>query len=134
MSEPDLTALETADGQLQIRVNGLDVYNADTGQVEPSDMRRVSCMMVDTDFNDESFFARRVNFPNRTRAYESIIERMRTAFSSRLDDDKWEMMKSATTVPFDRPESGLVAVKVIDNTGTEHEKIIDLNNAPIEKA
>ena len=67
VSEPDLTVFETAEGQLRIRVNGLDVYNADTGQVEPSDMRRVSCMMVDTDFNDESFFARRVNFPNTTR-------------------------------------------------------------------
>ena len=133
VSEPDLTVLETAEEQLRIHVNGLDVYNADTGQVEPSDMRRVSCMMVDTDFNDESFFARRVNFPNRTRAYESIIERMRTAFSSRIDDDKWGMMKSATTVPFDRPESDLVAVKIVDHTGTEHEKIVDLNNVPIDQ-
>ena len=131
VSEPDLTVLETSDGQLRIRVNGLDVYNADTGQVEPSDMRRVSCMMVDTDFNDESFFARRVNFPNRTRAYNSIIERMRAAFSSQIDDDRWEMMKSSTTVPFDRPESGLVAVKVVDHTGTEHEKIIDLNSVDV---
>ncbi len=132
VSEPDLTVLETSEGRLRIRVNRLDVYNADAGQVEPSDMRRVSCMMVDTDFNDESFFARRVNFPNRTRAYESIIERMRTAFNSQIDNDKWEMMKSATTVPFDRPESGLLAVKVIDHTGTEHEKIIDLNNVLFE--
>ena len=132
VSEPDLTVFETSEGKLLIRVNGLDVYNADTGQVEPSDMRRVSCMIVDTDFNDESFFARRVNFPNRTRAYNSIIERMRTAFSSRIDDEKWEMMKSDTTVPFDRPESGLVAVKIVDHTGTEHEKIIDLNNMPVE--
>lgn len=131
VSEPDLTVLETAEGQLRIRVNGLDVYNAESGQVEPSDTRRVSCMMVDTDFNDESFFARRVNFPNRTSAYNLIIERMRTAFNSRIDDEKWEMMKSDTTVPFDRPESGLVAVKVVDRTGTEHEKIIDLNNVPI---
>ena len=88
-------------------------------------------MMVDTDFNDESFFARRVNFPNRTKAFDSIAERMRTAFNARIDDDKWEMMKSATTVPFDPPEHGLVAVKVVDHTGTEHEKIIDLNAVPI---
>ena len=56
---------------------------------------------------------------------------MRTAFSRRIDDEKWEMMKSDTTVPFDWPESGLVAVKVVDHTGTEHEKIIDLKNVPI---
>ncbi len=132
VSEPDLTVLKTHDGQLRIRVNGLDVYNADSGQVEPSDMRRVSCMMVDTAFNDESFFARRVNFPNMTRAYDSIVERLRTAFTSSIDDDKWAMMKSATTVPFDRPETGLVAVKVIDHTGTEHEKIIDLSTVSVK--
>ena len=97
-------------------------------------MRRVSCVMVDTDFNDESFFARRVNFPNRTMAHNSTIEHLRTAFSSRIDDDKWELMKSDTTVPFDRPESGLVAVKIVDHTGTEHEKIIDLNKVQIESA
>ena len=133
VSEPDLIVMEAADGQLRIRVNGLDVYNAEDGQVEPSDMRRVSCMMVDTDFSDKSFFARRVNFPNRTKAYNSIIERLRSPFSRRSDHEKWEMMKSDMTVPFDRPESGLVAVKVVDHTGTEHEKIIDLNNTPIDQ-
>ena len=40
VSDPDLTVLETAEGQYMIRVNGLDVYNPVTGQVEPSDMRR----------------------------------------------------------------------------------------------
>ena len=132
VSDPDLTILESCTGQLSIRVNGLDVYNAESGQVEPSDMRRVSCMMVDTDFDAESFFARRINFPNRTEAYDSIIEKMRTVFNRQIDDDKWEMMKSNVTVPFDRPVSGLLAVKVVDHTGTEHEKVIDLNSATIE--
>ena len=131
VSDPDLTVLQTSKKQLRIRVNGLDVYNAQSGQVEPTDMRRVSCMMVDTDFDDESFFARRVNFPNTTKTYNAIVERLRSAFSNRIDDGKWQAMKSATTIPFDWPEGGLVAVKIVDHTGTEHEKIIDLNNVPI---
>ena len=44
--------------------------------------------MVDMDFNDESFFARWANIPNRVRSYNSIIEWMLTAFNRRGADDK----------------------------------------------
>ena len=132
VSEPDLTVFETQDEKLRVRVNGLNVYNTQTGQVEPTNSRPVSCMMVDTDFDAESFFARRVNYPNRSKGYEGIIERLRSAFYRQIDDEKWEMMKSATTIPFNRPESGLICVKLIDRTGTEHEKVIDLNGEMIQ--
>ena len=132
VTEPDLTVLRTADGKLRVRVDGLDVYNSNTGQVEPGDSRRASCMMVDTDFNGASFYARRVNFPNVAKGYAKMIERMRSDFSRDIDDAKWEMMKSDTTVPFARPESGLISVKIVDHTGTAHEKVIDLNGAAIE--
>ena len=132
VSDPDLTVLETKDKQLSVRVNGLDVYNAQTGLVEAANSRLVSCMMVDTDFDTESFFARRVNYPNRSKGYDGIIDRLRSAFNQQIDDEKWAMMKSDTTVPFDRPESGLICVKLIDRTGTEHEKVLDLNSVVIE--
>ena len=83
--------------------------------------------MVDTDFDGESFFARRVNFPNVTQGYAKMIERMRSTFNREIDDEKWAIMKSATTVPFDRPESGLIAVKIVDHTGVAHDKVVDLN-------
>ena len=52
-----------------------------------------------TDFNGGSFFVRRVNGPNRAKVYNSIIERMRTAFSGRISDCKWEIMMSEATDP-----------------------------------
>ena len=61
-----------------------------------------------------------------------MIERLRAAFSREMDDEKRAMMKSAATVPFDRPESGLIAVKIVDHAGTAHENVIDLNGAAIE--
>ena len=132
VSEPDLTILQTRNGLLRVRVNGLDVYNAKEGQVETADSRRVSCMMVDTDFDGEQFFARRVNFPNINKGYAKMIERMRDAFERDIDPEKWGMMKSDATVPFERPESGLVLVKITDHTGIEHEKLVDLNRTAIE--
>ena len=127
LSEPELTISQTPDGMLQVAVDGLIVYDANSGQVRPTDSHRVSCMMLDTDFDGESFFARRVNFPNVTQGYAKMIERMRSTFNREIDDEKWEMMKSATSVPFDRPESGLIAVKIVDHTGVAHDKVVDVN-------
>ena len=42
------------------------------------------------------------------------------------------MMKSDASVPFDRPESGLTSVKIVDHAGTAREKAINLNCAAIE--
>ena len=131
LADPDLTVSQTPRGMLRVRVNGLDVYNSKTGQVEPADARRVSCMMVDTNFNGESFFARRINFPNATKGYAKMIERMRSAFNREIDDRKWATMQSETTIPFERPDSGIIAVKIVDHTGITHEKVIDLNNTAI---
>lgn len=131
LTDPDLTVLQTPGGLLRVRVNGLDVYNAKSGQVETADSRRVSCMMVDTDFDGESFFARRVNFPNVTKGYAKMIERMRSSFNCEIDDGKWAIMKSETTIPFEKPDGGMISVKIVDHTGITHEKVIDLNSAAI---
>ena len=132
LTDPDLTVLQTPSGLLRVRVNGLDVYNSKIGQVETADARRVACMMVDTDFDGESFFARRVNFPNVTKGYAKMVERMRSVFSREIDDQKWETMKSDLTIPFEKPDSGMISVKIVDRTGITHEKVIDLNGAAIQ--
>ena len=99
LTAPDLTVLQTPRGMLRVRVNGLDVYNSKTGQVEPADSRRVSCMMVDTDFNGESFFARRINLPNVTkRVFDNgRWERGRLARNARRAD------RSSSNNPVDSP-------------------------------
>ena len=132
VTDPDPTVLRTADGALRVRVDGLDAYNPQSGQAEPADARRVSCMMVDTDFDGESFFARRVNFPNVTRGCQDDRASARGIQPRDRRREAGDDEESASTVPFDRPESGLIAVKIVDHAGTAHEKVIDLNGAAIE--
>ena len=51
-----------------------------------------------------------------------------------IDDEKWEQMRSMTTVPFDLPEPGVkIAVKVIDQTGMEHMTVIDDPRQTLQK-
>ena len=60
-----------------------------------------------------------------------MIEWMRSAFNREIDDRKWATMKSEATIPFERPDSGIIAVKIVDHTGITREKAIDLNNTAI---
>ena len=44
----------------------------------------------------------------------------------RIDAECWAQMQSAATVPFELPDPGIkIAVKVIDQTGTEHMAVLD---------
>ena len=126
ISEPDVDITATDNGQLILTVLGLDVYNPKVGQAERTGLREIDCIMVDTDYNGQSFFARRVNFPQTQRNGERQLQVMRRAFKERIDDAKWNIMRTSATIPFDPPRAGnRIAVKVIDNTGMEHMRVLD---------
>ena len=126
LSEPDVELSDAPGGQLKIEVKGLDVYNPRTGTVEPSDPRNIACIMVDTDYDGESFRARRVNFPGAGDR-NSQLKQLRKAFNRTIDDEKWATMLTARTVPFDPPgPDNRIAIKVVDNAGTEHMRMLDI--------
>ena len=120
ISEPEIEIHEEADGRISLEVKDLAVYNPRSGQVEPADSRKIAGIMTDTDYDHESFRARLVNLPRDGKAAERRMAQIRASFKRDIDADQWERMRSLRTLPFDRPESGTVAVKVIDHTGLEH--------------
>ena len=127
ISEPDLTIHEEHNGQISVQVQGLTTYNPSTGQVEPTGDRRIAGIMTDTDYDQESFKVCLLNLPQEGQASERRLQQIRDAFRSEVDDAKWQRMRSTRTLPFDRPpRGGKIAVKVIDQTGVEHMKVLDL--------
>ena len=80
--------------------------------------------MTDTDFDGLSFRVRRINFPNQTG--DKQLERMKRDLQKYIDDRKWNRLLTAVTIPFDPPESGKVAVKVIDKAGMETMRVLDM--------
>ena len=104
---------------------GLNAFNPKTGVVEPPSARQVMGIMVDTEYDTQSFRARLMNV-QRVKRNQRTIRNLRAALRREIDDEKWEQMLSSTTVPFDLPEPGVkIAVKVIDQTGMEHMTVID---------
>ena len=122
--EPDIDILPTGgdgaeDSQLQVKINGVDVFHPNTGEVRSHDADGIACWFIDTDYNEESFFVRHAYFLGTNDPYKAL----KTTLKAEIDPDAWESLHSDVSRPFDRPESGRIAVKVINHLGDEVMKV-----------
>ena len=125
ISEPEVKLHRQEDGRVQLEVVGLNCFNPKLGIVEAGDSRRIMGIMVDTEYDTESFRARLINVRQVNRN-QRTLRNLRAAFNREIDPEKWEQMLTTKTIPFELPEPGVkIAVKVIDQTGMEHMTVID---------
>ena len=117
--EPDIDILDAADGQIQVKVNGVDVFHPNTGEVRSDGAEGIACWFIDTDYNEESFFVRHAYFLGANDPYKSL----KTTLKAEIDADVWATLNSDTSRPFDKPKSGRIAVKVINHLGDEVMKV-----------
>ena len=117
--EPDIDVLDAGDGQVQVRVNGVDVFHPNTGEVRSDGPDGIACWFIDTDYNQESFFVRQAYFLGAGDPYKSL----KTTLRAEINEDAWATLNSATSRPFPRPESSRIAVKVINHLGDEVMKV-----------
>lgn len=117
--EPDIDLLEEPDGQIRVKVNGIDVFDPATGEIRSDDTRGIACWFIDTDYNEESFFVRHAYFLGANDPYQSL----KTALRAEIDEDAWASLYADTSRPFPRPQTGRIAVKVINHFGDEVLKV-----------
>ncbi len=117
--EPDIDVLDAADGQLQVKVNGVDVFHPNTGEVRSDGAEGIACWFIDTDYNEESFFVRHAYFLGANDPYKSL----KTTLRAEINEEAWATLNSDTSRPFDKPVSGRIAVKVINHLGDEVMKV-----------
>jgi adenine-specific DNA-methyltransferase len=117
--EPDITILDATDGQIQVKVNGVDVFHPNTGEVRSDGAEGIACWFIDTDYNEESFFVRHAYFLGANDPYKSL----KITLKAEIDPDAWATLNSDTSRPFAKPKSGRIAVKVINHLGDEVMKV-----------
>ncbi|MDE0633183.1 MAG: site-specific DNA-methyltransferase [Caldilineaceae bacterium] len=117
--EPDIDLLDAEDSQIKVRVNGVDVFHPNTGEVRSDGPDGIACWFVDTDYNGESFFVRHAYFLGANDPYKAL----KTTLKAEIDTEAWASLHSDTSRPFDKPDSGRIAVKVINHLGDEVMKI-----------
>ena len=117
--EPDIEILEPANDHIQVRINGVDVFHPNTGEVRSDGPEGIACWFIDTDYNEESFFVRQAYFLGANDPYKSL----KTTLRAEIDPDAWATLHSDTSRPFPKPQSGRIAVKVINHLGDEVMKV-----------
>ena len=122
--EPDIDILEDGEDTIQVRINGVDVFHPNTGEVRSDGADGIACWFVDTDYNEESFFVRHAYFLGANDPYKAL----KTTLKAEIDPDAWATLNSDTSRPFPKPASGRIAVKVINHLGDEAMKVFNLNH------
>jgi adenine-specific DNA-methyltransferase len=117
--EPDIDIRDAGDGQIQVRINGVDVFDPSSGEIRSDEADRIACWFVDTDYNEESFFVRHAYFLGQNDPYKAL----RTTLKAEINEEAWETLHSDISRPFDKPKSGRIAVKVINHLGDEVMKV-----------
>lgn len=117
--EPDIDLIDDGDGMMRVKVNGVDVFHPNTGEVRSDGPDGIACWFIDTDYNEESFFVRHAYFLGQNDPYTAL----KTTLKAEIDADAWATLNSDTSRPFSKPRSGRIAVKVINHLGDEVMKV-----------
>ena len=117
--EPDIDVVQEKDDKIRVKVNGVDVFKPQTGEVVSDGADGIACWFIDTDYNEESFFVRQAYFLGANDPYSSL----KTTLKAEINADAWATLNSDTSRPFPKPKSGRIAVKVINHLGDEVMKV-----------
>jgi adenine-specific DNA-methyltransferase len=122
--EPDISLLPApgalgVNGQIQVKINGVDVFDPNTGEVRSENADGIACWFIDTDYNEESFFVRHAYFLGANDPYSAL----KSTLKAEINEDAWATLHSDTSRPFAKPATGRIAVKVINHLGDEVMKV-----------
>jgi adenine-specific DNA-methyltransferase len=120
--EPDIKIENAGDDMIRVKVFGVDVFKPQTGEVISEGTDGIALWMLDTDYNEESFFVRHAYFLGANDPYKAL----KTSLKAEIDGEAWESLHSDTSRPFAKPESGRIAVKVINHLGDEVMKVFQV--------
>jgi adenine-specific DNA-methyltransferase len=117
--EPDIDILPAEDGKIRVKINGVDVFHPQTGEVRSDSADGIACWLIDTDYNEESFFVRHAYFLGANDPYSAL----KTTLKAEINEEAWATLNSDTSRTFPKPKSGRIAVKVINHLGDEVMKV-----------
>ena len=120
--EPDLDLRRDGEKWV-VEVCGVDVYDPTSGHIRSSSTKEVALWMVDSNYDGESFFVRHAYFLGENDPYKAL----KTALKADINPEAWATLYRSVSVPFEKPETGKIAVKVINDYGDEVMKVLEVN-------
>lgn len=120
--EPDIDIQPVDRDQIQVKIHGVDVFHPQSGEVRSSGPEGIACWFIDTAYNEESFFVRHAYFLGANDPYKAL----KTTLKAEIDEEAWSSLNSDVSRPFPKPETGRIAVKVINHLGDEVMKVFSV--------
>jgi adenine-specific DNA-methyltransferase len=120
--EPDIDILKEKKDLIVVKINGVDVYDPTTGEIRSSSTDDIACWFVDTNYNSESFFVKQAYFTGANQPYDQLKKALRADISA----EAWSNLYKTESMPFQKPSTGKIAVKVINHYGDEILKVYSL--------
>ncbi len=111
---PEVQVRPVGDGQHEVELLGLDVFDPVTMEVVHRRGDDVPAWFLDTDYNNLCFHVCQAFFP-RTSAWDNL----KRALKGIYDDSVWDHLAGTTSTPFESGDQKQIAVKVIDDRGNE---------------
>jgi adenine-specific DNA-methyltransferase len=118
LGEPDID-IRTTDGQVVVELRGSTSTTRPPVRSAAARRTQIALWMIDTDYNEESFFVRHCSFTGGNDPFK----RLKTALKADIDADAWATLYATVSRPFAKPSTGKIAVKVINDYGDEVVKV-----------
>ena len=93
--EPDIEIMKAGEGQIQVRVRGVDIFRPQEGKVESDSTDTIALWMIDTDYNEESFFVRHAYFLGANDPYKAL----KTTLRAEIDPEAWSSTTAILPAP-----------------------------------
>ena len=74
---------------MRVKVNGVDVFHPQTGEVRSDGADGIACWFIDTDYNEESFFVRHAYFLGANDPYSAL----KTTLKAEIDEEAWATLQ-----------------------------------------
>lgn len=120
-ASPDAELHERGKDEFTVELLGMDTFDTATGDVTSRDKDQIAAWLLDTDYDATVFHANQAFF-TRDKAWEPLAK----ALNGTVDEEAIAKLHSFESLPFKRPESGKVAIRVIDDAGSTSERILEV--------
>jgi adenine-specific DNA-methyltransferase len=117
---PDVT-VDKEGSVYMVTVNGVDTFDAASGEQTSLGTSGIKAWLIDTDYDSQVFSATQAFFPD-----SDGWANLRKALRNSVDSEVLEQLAGWTSMPFEKGDSGKIAIRVITQDGNSAEVITTL--------
>ncbi|HLV81862.1 MAG TPA: hypothetical protein VKT32_16360, partial [Chthonomonadaceae bacterium] len=118
---PRVVLHERKNGEFQVEVQGVDIYDPITNSVRSTGADKVAGWFLDSDYDGRTFCITQAFFPDK-----SAWDKLSKALTGKVEASAFEAFSGKISLPFSPGEHSRVAVKVIDPRGNEVMRVLRL--------